>query len=99
MATLASTNITSALAANNEKPTAWGDSGLIVEFFKCAGGAVGDTVALTPTWITDIRIVSSNQTATDTLSQTAANTNVTLTLTASAATNVTFQAFIIGRRS
>lgn len=98
MATLASTNITTAIAANAEQPVAYGDSGLLIEFFRCAGGGVGDTCALTPRWITDIRAVQANQTATDALSTSAANTNVTLTLTASAATNVVWSASIIGRR-
>lgn len=98
MATLASTNISSAIAVNNERPLSFGESGLILEVFKCAGGAVGDTVAMTPQFITDVRMVESNQSATDALSQTAANTNVTITLTASAATNTTFQVRVIGRR-
>jgi len=98
MATLASTNITTAIAVDNSQPLAFGDSGLIIEIFKFAGGAAADTVAITPRWITDVRAVISNAHATDTLSQTAANTNVTLTLAASAATNVTFQVQIIGRR-
>ncbi len=98
MASLSSTNISTAIAANSEQPLAFGDSGLIMEVFKVAGGAVDDTAALTPRFIADVRMVEANWAVTDALSQTAANTNVTLTLKASAATNLTFQARVIGRR-
>lgn len=98
MATLASTNLTTAIAVNNEQPLAYGDSGLIYEVFKFAGGAASDTVALTPRFISDIRIVLVNAHASDNLTHTAANTNVTLTLAVSTVTSVTFQAVLIGRR-
>lgn len=98
IATLASTNLTTALAANAEQPLAFGEGGLICEVFKFAGGGAGDTAAMTPKFITDIRVVQCNAPASDGLSHTAANTSVTLTLAASVATSVTFQAFLIGRR-
>ena len=99
MATLASTNVTTGISANAEQPIAYGDSGLLIEFFRCQGGAAADTVALTPRWITDIRHLTANLAVTDNLSYTQANTNVTLTLAQSAAsTSVQFSAAIIGRR-
>ena len=98
MATLASTNLTTAISATNERFLAFGEDGLICEVFKFAGGAAADTVAITPTFIKDIRIVLSNGFTSDGLTHTAANTAVTLTLTASVSTSVTFQAVLIGRR-
>lgn len=98
MATLASTNITTAISANAEQPITFGESGLLIEFFRCAGGGVGDTCALTPRWITDIRAVGATIGTTDAAATSQANTNVTLTLTSSAATNVVWSAHIIGRR-
>ncbi len=98
MATLASTNLTSAITGDNSQPIAFGEGGLLIEVFDCAGGSVDDTVALTPRWISDVRIVLTNACATDNLSHTAANTSATLTLKASAATTLTFMAVLIGRR-
>ena len=98
MATLASTNQTSAIAVNNTQPLGLGESGLLIEVFDVAGGSVDDTAALTPRWISDVRIVLTGACAVDNLDHTAANTNVTLTLKASAATTLTFQAVVIGRR-
>lgn len=92
------TNITTAISANAEQPVAFGQSGLIIEFFRVALGTVGDTIAVTPRWITDIRAAQgSGLPATNNLS-TAANTNVTFTLTASGATNVNADIQLIGRR-
>lgn len=97
MATLASTNVSSSLPVNGEEPLAFGGAGMLIEVFRCAGGAVGDTVALTPKYIKKIKTVISNQSASSNAS-TSGTTNVTLTLTASAATSVTFDAFVIGNR-
>lgn len=97
MATLANTNVTGFLSANKEEPIAFGLGGLLIEHFRCAGGAVADTVVLTPRYITSIKGVHAQQSSTSNAS-TSGTTNVTLTLTASAATNVTFDAWIIGNR-
>ena len=98
MATLASTNITSNVTYGGEVPLAYGQSGLQVEIYRAAGGAVGDTVAITPRFLSDVRTVMASQSATNSLT-TNANTNVTLTLTASAATNTTFDVWLLGKRS
>lgn len=97
MATLANTNVTRSLSANNEIPVAFGQGGLLIEHFRCAGGAVGDTVVLRPEVITSIKGVYAQQSSTSNAS-TAGTTNVTLTLTASAATTVTFDAWVVGNR-
>ena len=99
MATLASTNITTAVTYNSEAPLAYGASGLQVEVFRAAGGAVADTVAITPRYSADIRSVLTEHPTTNNLSSTAANTNVTLTLTASAATSTTFDVWLLVKRS
>lgn len=100
MATLASTNISGIASPNGEVPIGYGDSGLIIEWFRVAsGGANADTVALSPRFISDIRYVHSNVGASDNLSSTAANTNVTLTLSTGTNTVGAFQVAIIGRRS
>lgn len=98
MATLGSTNITTAIAANAEQPVAFGQAGLIVEFFRATLGTVGDTIAITPRWITDIRAVQAAPPSSNNLSTSAANTNITFTLLASGATTVTTDIQIIGRR-
>jgi hypothetical protein len=101
MATLGSTYISQTIAPNAEHPLAWGDQGMIAEVWRVAsGGANADTVVLTPRFITDIRYVDPNVSASDNLSTTAANTNVTLTLVNGAVTNTfgAFQVMIVGRR-
>jgi len=98
MATLASTNVSSAIAFGSQQPLAWGAGGLYVEVFTVAGGAVADTCAITPKFIADIRTVDPGP-WTNNLSTTAANTNVTLTMTASAATNTTYHVKIYGKRA
>lgn len=99
MATLGSTNITTAISANAEQPVAFGQSGLIIEFFRATLGATNDTIAITPRWITDIRAAqSAGLTASNNLSSSAANTNITFTLTASGATTVNVDIQLIGRR-
>lgn len=100
MATLANTNVTGYLSPNGEEPFAFGQSGLMIETFRISGagaGAVGDTAALTPKYIKKVKSVVSGQAATSNPTTTGP-TNVTLTLTASIATNVTFDAWIIGNR-
>lgn len=92
------TNITTAIAANAEQPYAYGQSGLEVEFFRVALGTVGDTIAITPRWSGNIVAVLNGPPATNNLSTTAANTNVTLTLLASGATNVNVDVQLLCRR-
>jgi hypothetical protein len=89
MATLGATNITTAIAPGGLVPHADG-AGLYVEVFRVAGtGTAGDTVALTPLLIGDIRYVRGNLPASDSLSTAASNTSVTLTQGASFATDST----------
>lgn len=98
MATLASTNVTGSISPGGEKPLMFGDSGLCLQVFTVAGGAVGDTAALTPDpTMSAVYYVLATQSATSNTSTTG-TTNVTLTLTASASTATTFQAFVYGRR-
>ncbi len=99
MAALANTNLSGIASPGGESPIAWGDSGLIIEYFRVAsGGLNNDTVLLTPRFITDIRFVQSNVGASDNLSSTAPNANVTLTLSTGTNSVGAFQAAIIGRR-
>lgn len=99
MATLSSTNISSTISANGETPISFTQSGLIMEVFRVQLGAVGDTIAITPQYITNIRTVQSGGAAfSHNVAATSTNTNVTLTLTASAATTTTADVQLIGRR-
>lgn len=98
MATLASTNITSNITYNGEVPLAYGTSGLQIEIFRCASGAVGDTIAITPRFLSGIYSYDSGMPATSNLSTTG-STNVTLTLAASASTSATFDVWLLGKRS
>lgn len=97
MATLASTNVTGFIPINGEQPLAYGEGGLLLETFRAQGGTVGDTIALTPRWISKIYSASGMLPASNNCS-TSGTTNVTLTLVASAATNVFFDVWLIGRR-
>lgn len=95
------TNISTSISPNAEQPFGFGGSGLIIEFFRVALGTVGDTIAVTPRWITKIVAAQgAGLPATNDLSAaaTATNTNVTFTLTASGATNVNVDFQLIGRR-
>src|SRR5262245_39277229 len=100
MATLASTNITTAIAPSGLVPHS-DAAGLYIEVFRVAGtGTAGDTIAITPRLIGDIRYVRGNLPASDNLSQSAANTNVTLTQGTSFATDstTTYLVEVIGVR-
>ena len=97
MATLGSTNVTRNVSALTEQPLAYGEAGLLMEVWRVPGGTVGDTATIVPTFISDVRTVMAQQSSTNGLS-TNANTNVVVTLTASAATNVNFDVWLIGRR-
>jgi len=100
MATLGSTNITRNVSGLAEQPFGQGEAGLLIEVWRVSGAGATtnpDTVAITPFFITDIRMVQAQQSSTNNLT-TNANTNVTLTLTATMATNVNFDVWLIGRR-
>lgn len=100
MATRAFTNITTAIAAGGILPVTFGEDGLIVEFFVCQGGTVGDTTVIVPSdYMSSIRaIFGGDIVATDNIS-TSGSTNVTLTHVASAAsTSVNYSVAILGRR-
>lgn len=100
MATLASTNVTGTIARDGGKPLSYGNSGLVFEVFRVAsGGAAADTVALTPQYISDIGLVLPNVSASDNISTTAANTNVTLTLASGTSTIGAFQVTVVGTQS
>jgi len=97
MATLGSTNVTRNVSALLEQPLAYGEAGLLMEVWRVPGGTVGDTCTIVPTFLSDIRTCQAQQSSTNGLT-TNANTNVVITLTASAATNVNFDVWLIGRR-
>ena len=97
MATLGSTNVTQLISINGEQPLTYGEGGLLLESFRVTGGTVGDTIALTPTWISKIFTIQNGIPASNNVS-TSGSTNVTLTLTASAATTVFFDVWLLGRR-
>lgn len=103
MAELTVLNITETIAANQQQPIAYGQGGLEVEFFRVSftgGVATGDTAIINPRWLTDVRSVIINATATDNIDPAVRNSNVTLTLRGTIPTTVsgTFSAQIIGRR-
>lgn len=100
MATLASTNITTAVGPGGLIPLS-GRQGLYVEVFRVAGsGTAGDTIAITPRQIGDIRYVRGNIPASDGLSTSAGNTSVTLTVGTTFVTTdtVTYIVEVIGLR-
>ncbi len=99
MATLGSTNITTAITANGEQPFAYGQAGLEVEFFRATYGATGDTIVVAPRWSQNIVAVLNGPPASNNLSTSAANTNVTFTLTVSGATTVTTDIQLLCRRT
>lgn len=92
MATLASTQVTSGVLGS-QSPMA---NGLQIEVWQVAGGGVGDTAAITPKFGKFVMSVVSPQ-ATHNVSTLGTSTNVTLTLTASAATNVVFDVWLLTR--
>lgn len=92
MATLASTQIVSGVLAQ-PSPMA---NGLQIEVWQVAGGAVDDTAAITPKWGRFVVSVITPQ-ATHNVSTLGTSTNVTLTLTASAATSVVFDVWLLTR--
>lgn len=92
MATLANTQIVSG-TLGQPSPMA---NGLLLEVWQVAGGAVGDTSAITPKFGGAVVSVICSQ-ATHDASTNGSSTNVTLTLTASAATNKVFDAWVLTR--
>jgi len=99
MATLGSTNITTAIYSDMSQPIAYGQAGLYVEFFRATYGTVGDTIAITPRWSNNIVAVLCAPPSSNNISTSAANTNVTFTLTVSGATTVTTDIQLLCRRS
>jgi hypothetical protein len=100
MATRAFTNITTAIAPGGILPVTYGEDGLVVEFFKCQGGTVGDTTTIVPSeFMSSVRaILGSDIVATDDIS-TSGGTQVVLTHVASAAsTSVNYSVALLGRR-
>lgn len=89
MATLASTQVTAGFLGS---PIAVG--GLNIELYRVAGGAVGDTATIAPSRGRYVLGCLSTGTASTTLSTAGTATNVVLTLLASAATDVTFDALL-----
>jgi len=85
MATLASTQVTSHDAIAQPAP----QSGLHIEHWRVAMGAVADTAAITPKRGRYVVSVIGGP-ATNNLSTLGTDTNVTLTLLSSAATTATF---------
>lgn len=85
MATLASTQVTSVDALAQPQPL----GGLSLQMWKVAMGAVGDTATITPSRGRFV-VAAIGGPATSNTSANGTSTNVTLTLTSSAATNTTF---------
>lgn len=100
MATRASTHITTAIAPGGIQPIALDGSGLYIEVFRILGGTAGDTVTLTPRYITDIRSVTSMVPCSDNLSTSAGNTNIVLTygVAVTTTTTLSYCVEIKGRR-
>lgn len=90
MATLGSTQVT---ASYFGAPIPFG--GFHVELYRVAGGGVGDTATIAPSRGRFVAACLSTGTASTTLSTAGTATNVVLTLLASAATDVTFDAMLI----
>lgn len=90
MATLGNTAITSG-TLYAPSPMA---NGLLLEVWQVAGGAVGDTSVIAPKFGSTVVSVVCSQ-ATHNASTGGSSTNVTLTLTASAATNTVFDAWLL----
>lgn len=102
MATLAFTNVSTAIAPGGVLPINFGgEDGLIIAFYRVQGGTVGDTVTITAAntgYSDDIRSCGGNVPATSGLG-TGANTQVVLTMVASAAsTSVNYDLFLICKR-
>lgn len=98
MATLASTNITTAIPSGTVGPLSFGEGGLILEVFRIPGGTAGDTCALTPSWIADIRTIVNPANFGHTLSSTSVNSAVTITAGTGVNTSLTYDVHVIGRR-
>ena len=91
MATLASTQIVADNFAN-PFPLA---GGLLLEVWQVAGGAAADTAAITPARGRFVLAALSGHSCSNNVGTGGTSTNVTFTLTASAATSVAFQCWLI----
>lgn len=89
MATLGSTQVTAGFFG---APIPVG--GVQIELYRVAGGAVGDTATIVPSRGRYVVGCLSTGTASTSLSTAGTSTNVVLTLLASAATDVTFDALL-----
>lgn len=100
MATRAFTNITTAIAPSGIVPVAFGEDGLLVEFFRCQGGTVGDTTTIVPSdYMSSVRAVLGADLAATSDISTSGGTQVVLTHAAAAAsTSVNFDVTLLGRR-
>lgn len=90
MATLASTNVT---ASYFGAPVAIGPFNF--EVYRVAGGTVGDTATIAPAKGRFVLTAGGNVPGSTTLSTAGTATNVVFTLIASAATDVTFDAWLL----
>ena len=90
MATLGSTQVTSASVG---LPIPLGPCH--VEFWRATHGTVGDTIAITPARGRFVISAIGGPPASTTLSNSGTNTNVTFTLTASGATDVTSDIMLV----
>lgn len=89
MATLGSTLVTASYFGS---PVPFG--GMHIEPYRVAGGAVGDTATIAPNRGRFVLAALTSGAASTTLSTAGTATNVVLTLLASAATDVTFDAVL-----
>lgn len=90
MATLGSTNVTASFA---NAPLALGP--FTFEIYRVTGGTVGDTATIAPSRGRYVVAAAGGPIASTTLSTAGTATNVVFTLTASAATTVTFDAWLL----
>lgn len=101
MATRAYTNITTAIAPSGILPVMFGgEDGLIVEFFRCQGGTIGDTTTIVPSdFTTSVRAVLGGDIVATSDISTSGGTQVVLTHVASAAsTSVNYDVTLLCRR-
>ena len=90
MATLGSTNITAGVLGS---PVPLG--GLHLEVWRVPGGTVGDTATITPLHGGKVVAATCGHAATTSIGTGGADTNVVFTLTASVATSVNFDVWLL----
>lgn len=71
-------------------------SGFPIEVYRIAGGAAADTATITPNRFDTVKAVIGGPFSSDLPTTDVGATNVTLTLRASAATNQTYDVYVIG---